>query len=77
MSVSVLPRPGSKFVCGSWCAHQDCIQIRKMASEPCRICENPIGFDALYTGYGDFLRHITCVNALAFKNDQEDLIKKA
>ena len=51
MASGVLPKPGAKLgPCQKPCTHRDCATTRRMATEVCRFCVKPIGYDdSFYT----------------------------
>lgn len=46
MAAGFLSEPGTEYgPCKEACEHTDCALIRKFATTPCRICEEPIGYN--------------------------------
>lgn len=62
MSASLARIGTTDAPCAS-CAHLDCLAARQIASERCRVCGSPIGFDAQFYTEPNAKVHKTCLEA--------------
>lgn len=59
-----LKQPGDEQgACISNCAHLDCLSVRQIASERCRICKDPIGFEQPFYSEVNARVHKHCLEA--------------
>lgn len=53
MAYSMVPTPGSKWLCADLCKHRDCAEHRTLAGTICPGCKDPIGFERAWTSNQD------------------------
>jgi hypothetical protein len=64
-----LKQPGTEQgACISNCSHLDCLSVRQIAAERCRVCQERIGYERNYYAESQSFVHENCL--------QEELAKK-
>jgi hypothetical protein len=78
MAAGTLPKPGTEYgPCDPDCAHRDCAETRRMATENCGICQKPIGYDVrFYDEHGRDERNLVHAACLEDEAERERLARR-